>query len=495
MDKHEYFRKKIEALPDSSSRIFQRPPLPEQPQTFHIIGICGTAMGALAGLLVEKGYRVSGSDTSCYPPISTMLATIDARVCVGAFDAGNIAGADVVVVGNVARPNNVEATYAREHVLAQATLPEVLQRYIFGDARRIVVAGTHGKTTTTGLLVHVFEHAQKQPGYMIGGVPQGKEHGYACGNGAYAVFEGDEYDTSYYNKMPKFLQYGAHVGIVTSIELDHVDIYAHFDDYKQSFHFFAQDIPQDGFLCVYGDAAETRALQKVATAPVYTYGLTAENDFYATNCIQQDGFQQFTIVRGADVLGVIETPLSGLHNVSNIVAVVATAVLHDIPFSSIADAIRTFTGMKRRQEIVSTANDIMVIDDFAHHPTAVTQTLAGLKKAYPDKRMIVLFEPRSNSSRKKVFEEAYGNSFDDADLVWIKVPPFRDGDVTHDVMDAHAVAKRVTERGTPMRVVETVDVLLDEVLPVLQKNDLVVMMSNGSFDGLQQKLVEKISAM
>ncbi|MEY2640659.1 MAG: hypothetical protein RL150_52, partial [Candidatus Parcubacteria bacterium] len=262
MNMHEYFEAKLRALPDGEARIFERPALPVSPKSFHIVGICGTAMGALAGLLRAKGYRVSGSDQTCYPPISTMLETLDVTTHVGNFEAKNIGDTDIVVIGNVARPHNPEAAYAREQQLPQATLPEVLREFVFGDAKRIVVAGTHGKTTTTGLAAAVFEAAGKAPGYMIGGVPQGKEHGFALGDGAYAIFEGDEYDTSYYNKMPKFLQYGAHTGIVTAVELDHLDIYSDFDDYKQAFGFFAENIPADGYLFVNGDSEETRALKE-----------------------------------------------------------------------------------------------------------------------------------------------------------------------------------------------------------------------------------------
>jgi UDP-N-acetylmuramate: L-alanyl-gamma-D-glutamyl-meso-diaminopimelate ligase len=495
MDKYEYFEKKLRALPDSAVRVFDRPKFPSAPTSFHIIGVCGTAMGALAGLLKEKGYRVSGSDTTCYPPISTMLETLDVKLHVGEFDADHIPGADVVVVGNVARPTNVEAVYAREHQLPQATLPEVLRTYVFGDATRIVVAGTHGKTTTTGLMAHVFETAEQHPGYMIGGVPQGGEHGYALGSGTYAIFEGDEYDTSYYNKMPKFLQYGAHTGIVTSIELDHVDIYADFDDYKKAFSFFAQDIPEDGFLFVNGDSAETRALAEQSNAIVYTYGLTEESDFYATNIIQRGSVQQFDLMQGSICIGSLETPLSGTYNVANAVAVSAAALMHGITFEKIAAGVRTFTGMKRRQEVVGEVRGILVLDDFAHHPTAVVQTLAGIKKKYPDRRLVVLFEPRSNSSRKKVFEEAYTQSFDDADLVWIKVPPFREGDVVDDVIDAAHVAGVVTDRGTPMRVVEDVETLVAQVVPVLHSGDVVVTMSNGSFDGVQQKLLARLKEL
>ncbi len=490
MQKHEYFEAKLRALPDSDVRIFERPALPADPQSFHVVGICGTAMGALAGLLRAKGYRVSGSDQVCYPPISTMLETLDVDLHLGNFEAKNIGDADVVIIGNVARAHNPEAAYAREHKLAQATLPDVLREYVFGDAKRIVVAGTHGKTTTTGIAAAVFEAAGVAPGYMIGGVPQGKEHGFALGGGQYAIFEGDEYDTSYFNKMPKFLQYGAHTGIVTAVELDHLDIYTDFDDYKRAFEFFAEDIPADGFLFVNGDAESTRALRDRATCKVYTYGLKPENNVYAANIFQDGPNQTFDLMRDGTFIGSITTSLPGTYNVANIVAVAGVALVHGIPFEKIKEGVRGFTGMKRRQEIIGEAHGVTVLDDFAHHPTAVFETLAGIKTKYADKRLVLLFEPRSNSSRKKVFEEAYVSSFDAADIAWIKIPPFREGDVVTDFMDAGYVASEVTKRGTPMRVVPDVETLLAEVLPELRAGDLVVTMSNGNFDGAPHTLLK-----
>jgi len=490
MNKYDYFEAKLQALPDSDVRIFTRPELPANPTSFHIVGICGTAMGALAGLLRAKGHSVSGSDQVCYPPISTMLETLDVETHFGNYEAANIGNADVVIIGNVARPHNPEAAYAREHMLPQATLPDVLREFVFGEAKRIVVAGTHGKTTTTGIAAAVFEAAGVQPGFMIGGVPQGKEHGFALGSGEYAIFEGDEYDTSYYNKMPKFLQYGAHTGIVTAVELDHLDIYTDFDDYKKAFSFFAADIPSDGFLFVNGDSEETRVLKDLATCNVYTYGLTPNNDVYAANIVQDGALQTFDVIKDGALVGSLTTSLPGTYNVANITAVAGVALVHGLPFEKIAAGVRSFTGMKRRQEIIGEASGITILDDFAHHPTAVKQTLAGIKAKYADKRIVLLFEPRSNSSRKKIFEEAYIESFDDADIAWIKIPPFREGDDVSDFMDSAHVATEVTKRGTPMRVVPDVDTLLAEVLPELKEGDLVVTMSNGNFDGAPQKLLE-----
>ena len=490
MNKEDYYKQKLESLSDKDLRIFERPSLVKNPNKFHIIGVCGTAMGALAGLLKEKGFKVSGSDQVCYPPISTMLEGLNIQTHFGNFESKNIGDADVVVVGNVARPLNPEAEFARENNLVQATLPEVLREYIFEDALRIVVSGTHGKTITTGIVALIFESAGTHPGFMIGGVPQGKDHGFSLGAGEFAIFEGDEYDTSYFNKMPKFLQYGAHTGIVTAVELDHLDIYKDLNDYRKAFEFFVSEIPKEGFVFLNGDREDTKTLEMFAKAHVFKYGFSKDNDIRADNLISENGIQKFNLIYNGARLGEIETSLSGNHNILNILASSGVALAHGLSFDSVKDGVKNFKGMKRRQEVVYDKNGILLIDDFAHHPTAVKETLFGIKQKYSDRRIIALFEPRSNSSRKKIFEKDYIESFDYADMVFIKVPPFREGDNPEAFMDSKFVAEEVTKRGTQMRVAENVDELIEISAPEIQKDDVVIMMSNGSFDGLKEKLLD-----
>ncbi|MBP7846149.1 MAG: UDP-N-acetylmuramate:L-alanyl-gamma-D-glutamyl-meso-diaminopimelate ligase, partial [Candidatus Pacebacteria bacterium] len=366
------------------------------------------------------------------------------------------------------------------------------REYIFEDALRIVVAGTHGKTTTTGLLAEIFETSGAYPGYMIGGVPQGKEHGFAMGSGEFAIFEGDEYDTSYFNKMPKFLQYGAHTGIVTSVELDHLDIYSDLADYRKAFEFFVSEIPEDGFIFLNGDKDETRSLSMVSKSHVMTYGLSDKNNITARNLKKENGMQTFDFIYNGATLGQIETSLSGNHNVANILSAIGVALAHGLSFEFIKKGVKNFKGMKRRQEVVGDTNGILLIDDFAHHPTAVRETLFGIKQKYSRRRIVALFEPRSNSSRKKVFEKDYIESFDNADLVFIKIPPFREGDVPEDFMDAKFVAEKVSEKGVPMKVAENVENLVEIVWSEIKEGDVVIMMSNGAFDGLKDKLLDKL---
>jgi len=490
MNFEEYYRAKIDKLPDAQDRIFERNNFPENPNKFHIIGICGTAMGSLAGLLSKKGYKVSGSDQVCFPPISTMLEHLDVDTSFGNFEEGNVGDAEVVVVGNVAKPHNPEARFARLNKIPQVTLPEALRNYVFKDAKRIICAGTHGKTTTTGLLAHIFYTAGKNPGYMIGGVPQQGEDSFALGSGEYALFEGDEYDTSYFDKAPKFLHYGAQSAIITSLELDHLDIYDDWTDYKQAFKFLIESMPKDGLLVISDEYLELENLAKKASCKVILYG---SQNRVAKNIRQEGGYQVFDYTIDSKVIGTLKTPLSGKHNVSNIVAATTLALSEGIEFEDIQKAVLEFSGMKRRQEVKAEINGITIMDDFAHHPTAVKTTLDGIKKKFHGRRLVALFEPGTNTSRKKIFEKEYIESFDKADVIYIKLPPMKEGDNPADFIDGDYVASEITKHGPKAFSTDNVDDLLDNVVPMLQKDDVVVFMSNRSFDGGLQKLVDRLS--
>lgn len=498
MNKKDYYQKKLEDL-NQEERIFHRPDLPNDPKKFHIVGICGTAMGSLSGLLKDKKYEVSGSDQACFPPISDMLEKIEAKIFTGNYEGNRIKelNPDVVVIGNVSTPNNPEAKFARENNLPQAVLPEVLAKYVFNDAKRIVVSGTHGKTTTTGLVKKIFEAANKNPGFMIGGVPQGSDKSFALGDGDYAIFEGDEYDTSYFNKMPKFLQYGAHTGIITSIELDHLDIYSDFEDYKKAFEFFVEEIPEEGFLFINGDHDVTKELSQKENIKcnLFTYGLENSNDIYAENILinNEDRTQNFDVIYKKENLGSVTINLSGSYNVSNCIVAIGVALSHGISFEDCRKGLGSFHGMKRRQEVFYDDNGLIFIDDFAHHPTSVKETLEGLNKKYSNRKgkLIALFEPRSNSSRKKVFEEAYTKSFDSADEVHIKMPPFRENDNKEDFIDVEFLTNSIREKDIEAFHHSNVEDLLNSVSNNIKEGDVVVMMSNGNFDGLKEKLIEK----
>lgn len=488
MTSEEYYGKKLAQLPDAELRTFARTAVdPAQIKRVHLVGVCGTAVGSLAGLLREAGYVVSGSDEGCYPPMDALIQELGITFFEG-FDAKHLEGADVVVVGNASRPDNPEAAYARDNGVPTLSLSEAVAMLFIKDKRSLVVAGTHGKTTTSGLLAHVFASAGKDPSYLIGGVPQGFGKGYHVGEGDHFVIEGDEYDTAYFDKRPKFLHYRPRTAVITSLEFDHIDIYDDLDDYRQAFMFLAEAVPEDGKLFVWGDSEETRALANKRNAK--TYGLGAGNDITAKDVSVSPAGQRFILVIDGEDIGVLETPQFGEHNLNNVLSVCAVALSEGLTFEELKKGIGSFAGMKRRQEVFAEAKGVTFIDDFAHHPTAVRETLKAMRMKYPERRIVALFEPRSNTSRRKLFEQGYIEVFDAADVLGLKVPPMRHNDVAEDFMDAERVVREVTGRGTAASLYVDVDEMVAAVAPMLRSGDVVLIMSNGSFDGIYTKLVD-----
>lgn len=489
MTSQEYYEKKLQRLPNAEARSFPRATTDlSSVKKVHIIGVCGTAMGSLAGLLREAGYEVSGSDVGCYPPMSDMIADLGITFFEG-YDPKHLEDADVIIVGNASGPDNVEATYARENGLPTLSLPEAVAEFFIKNKRSLVVAGTHGKTTTSGLLAHVFASAGKGPSYLIGGVPQGLGKGYHVGTGNHFIIEGDEYDTAYFDKRPKFLHYRPTSAIITSVEFDHIDIYDDMDDYRQAFEFLIELIPEKETFFVWGDSVETRALGTKNNAK--TYGLGEGNDITAKNINISPTGQQFTLVIDGKDIGEILTPLFGQHNLNNVLSVCAVALSEGMSFEELKKGVGSFAGMKRRQEILAEEKGVVFIDDFAHHPTAARETLKAMKMKYPGRRIVALFEPRSNTSRRKLFEQGYIESFDDADALYLKVPPMRHNDSAEDFIDADKIIREVTARGTKAQVYATTDELVDALAPSLTAGDVVLIMSNGSFDGIYTKLLDK----
>ncbi|HLT48188.1 MAG TPA: Mur ligase family protein [Rubricoccaceae bacterium] len=487
----------LEDFPDAHLRIFDRPPPPDPSavKSVYLVGICGKGMGALAELLVQAGYAVRGSDEAAYPPMSTRLAEAGIPVDEG-FSAENLARArpDLVVVGNAAVPTHPEATYARERGLVQLSFPEALAHFFLRGRRSLVVAGTHGKTTTTGMLVHVFREAGLDPGFLVGGVLAGLGATAAVGSGPHFIVEGDEYDAAYFDKRPKMLHYRPTSAVVTSMEFDHADIYADWDDYREAFVTFAGLVSEGGLLALHGDDPEVRALAAHSGGRVHFYGLEGHDDSVSARDLRAgEGGQRFTLVQGGEALGEVFLPLGGRYNVLNALAACALALDEGLGFEAIAGGLATFRGMRRRQEVAGEAAGVLVVDDFAHHPTAVAGTVEGVRERWRDRlrsgRLVAVFEPRSNSSRRKVFEARYGEAFDAADRVFLSTPPLRHNDDAADFLDPEAVAARVAARGVPASAHPGAAELLGPLLDTLRPGDLVLVMSNGSFDGLVGKLL------
>jgi UDP-N-acetylmuramate: L-alanyl-gamma-D-glutamyl-meso-diaminopimelate ligase len=483
-------------LPDASLRQFARPdvPTPGVIDDVYLIGICGTGMGALAGLFKQAGYDVRGADDGVYPPMSTHLAEQGIPVLEG-YDPDHLdPPPDLTVVGNACTPTHPEAAYAREERLVQLSFPEALAHCFLTDARRpLVVAGTHGKTTTTGLLVHLLQHAGLDPGFLVGGVPQDHNGSYALGSDAPFVVEGDEYDSAYFDKRPKFMHYRPRGAVVTSLEFDHADIFADEADYRRAFEQFVGLLRADGLLALCGDAPAVRALAAHTEATVRTYGLDADNDVHATDLSATPEGQHFTLHLDGTTADVA-FPMHGRHNVQNALAAAVLAHREGVSAAGIAEGLSTFEGMKRRQEVRGEPGGVLVLDDFAHHPTAVAATLQAVGAAHPDRRLVAVFEPRSNSSRRKAFETPYGEAFDTADQVFLKAPPLRHNDNAESMLDPETVVQMIADRGTPARAFDEVDTLLPALADALRPGDVALLMSNGSFDGLHDRLLSALES-
>jgi UDP-N-acetylmuramate: L-alanyl-gamma-D-glutamyl-meso-diaminopimelate ligase len=488
--------RRLEDLPDAPLRLFDRvpPPPADAVRSIYLIGICGKGMGALAELLAKAGYEVSGSDEAAYPPMSTRLADLGVPIHEG-YRAENlqVVSPDLVVVGNAAVPTHPEAAYARDEGLPQLSLPEALAYFFLARRTSLVVAGTHGKTTTCGMLAHVLTHAGLDPGYFIGGVTANYQATCGLGVGSHFVVEGDEYDSAYFDKRPKFMHYQPQAAIVTSMEFDHADIYKDWGDYRRAFRAFAGLLPSNGLLVLNGDDAEVRALANYSWARVRFVGFEGgDDDLTARSVRAVEGGQTLEVWHRGERLGELFLPMSGWGNRFDALAVTAVALDEGVPFEIVAEAFRTFKGMKRRQEVLGEVGGVVVVDDFAHHPTAVRVTVEAVQELWPSRRTVAIFEPRSNSSRRKVFEGPYAEALALAGSVFISSPPLRHNDSADDFMDADAVAQGISSRGTPAAAFESADALLSPLLDALQPGDVALIMSNGSFDGLHGKLLDAL---
>ncbi len=488
--------KPLEAFPDAHLRIFERPQPPAHPGSVYLIGICGTGMGSLAGLFQQAGMDVSGSDAAVYPPMSTRLAAQRIEVFEG-FRADRLPGlADLYVVGNACTPTHVEAAWARENHVPQVSLPEALAQYFIRDRRSMVVTGTHGKTTTTSLLTHVFRSNGLQPGFLVGGVMNNGGASFDTGSGAHFIVEGDEYDSAYFDKRPKFMHYNPQSAIVTSLEFDHADIYATMDDYREAFRAFVSLVPERGLLMLNADDAEVRALAHDARARIHYYGLDEKPaDITAHDIRPGDGGIRFTPVIHGRALDSMFLSMSGRHNLMNALSVLGICLDEGLSAEQIGRAFASFEGIQRRQQIRGEAHGVVVVDDFAHHPTAVRATLQAARERWPDRRIVSVFEPRSNSSRRKVFEAGYAAAFRSADALFLSTPPFRHNDDPSNFMDVNHVLAEVADHDTDAFQGPDADALLPMLLRYLQPGDVALIMSNGSFGGIHGRLLEALATI
>ncbi len=483
--------RRLEEYPDAHLRLFERPPVPppEAIREVYLIGICGTGMGTLAVLLHEAGYKVRGSDAAAYPPMRTYLEQRGIFFYEGYDPAHLEPPADLIVVGNSCTPTHPEAAAARERGLPQLSLPEALVHFFLYKRRSVVVAGTHGKTTTSGLLAHVLLQAGQDSGFFIGGVMRGQEISGRIGSGPWFVVEGDEYDSAYFDKRPKFLHYRPQAVLLTSIEFDHADLYDDLEDYREAFVQLVNLLPAQGLLVAHGDDPLVRQVARSCRGQVLTYGLHTLCDVTVGQVYPTCEGQHFTLVVEGREVGRFFLPLSGRHNLRNALAVCAFGLHVGLTVEQLGQGLASFPGMKRRLEVCGEADGVLVVDDFAHHPTAVRETLRAARQRWPDRRLVAVFEPRSNSSRRRRFEAAYIEAFDDADVVWLSMPPFRHNDRPEDFFNPEHVAAGIRARGIPTEVANGADALLPRLLEMLQPGDVALLMSNGAFGNLPARLI------
>jgi len=461
----------------------------------HLVGVAGTGMGSFAGMLKAAGYEVTGSDENVYPPMSTMLQTWGIPALTP-YSPENLEKTkpDLVIIGNVIRRVNVEATAARESGVKQMSFPAALGSLFLKQRHSVVVAGTHGKTTSSSMMGHVLASAGRDPTFLVGGVTNNYAGNFRLGKGPHFVVEGDEYDTAYFDKGPKFLHYQPKTVILTSIEFDHADIYRDLPHYEASFEKLLALIPKDGLLAVSTAYPNAVALAKKCAAKVVTYrGVDgADADYAPKDLTFGEAGASFTVLERGVALGKIALPMGGSHNVENALGVVAAARGLGLTHEEIAAGLKTFSGVKRRQEVRGEKRGVMVIDDFAHHPTAVRETIAAVKGRTPGRRLWAIFEPRSNTSRRNIHQQDYANAFIGADRASIKVADPHDKIPAGEGLDVPKLAESVAAQGIPCFAAPTVDALLDEVVAGAKEGDVLLVMSNGSFGGFIDKLLARL---
>jgi len=455
----------------------------------HLMGICGTGMASLAGLLSSKGYHITGSDQNVYPPMSDFLKSLEIPVLSGYRPENLHPSPDLVIVGNVITRQNPEAVELSRLKLPYLSLPQALGHFALEGKQSIVVSGTHGKTTTTSLAAWILEKAGLDPGFMIGGIPLNFQQNFKSGRGPYFVVEGDEYDTAFFDKGPKFLHYRPWVVILTSIEFDHADIYCDLDHVLASFRKLIDLIPEKGLLIANSDDPRIANELGRAKCPVQTYGLSGQPIWGITEISFDDQYSHLRISREGRDFFSLKTPLYGRHNISNLLSAVALADFLSLPKDALSEAVASFKGVKRRQEVLGENRGILVIDDFAHHPTAVSETVLAVKERFPGRRLVAVFEPRSNSSRRNVFQERYADSFGAADLVMIPEPPLMHKVPPDERFSSIRLIRDLQEKGITAFYFKTTDALLNGLLNHAQSGDVTLFMSNGGFDNLPRRFL------
>jgi UDP-N-acetylmuramate: L-alanyl-gamma-D-glutamyl-meso-diaminopimelate ligase len=463
----------------------------------HVIGIGGSAMAPLAGMLRESGYRVTGSDAGVYPPASTLLESLGISFS-NSFEVAHVVPApDLVVVGNIIARGNPELEEVLDKRIPYRSLPEILEEVFLPQKHSIVVSGTHGKTTTTAMLAWIFETAGKKPNFLVGGVAENFGKSYGLGGGQEFILEGDEYETAFWDRGPKFFHYHPDDLIITSLEYDHADIYPDFEAYQLAFRRLVNLVPRRGRVVIWGDADDSgpalgRAAEK-AFSLVETYGFHAANDWIASDFAIDGDIMRFRVTHRGELIGDFVMAALGRHNVLNAMAAIVVAQGRGIGAETLRRALLTFRSVRRRMDVRGEIEGVLVVDDFAHHPTAVKSTIEAARGRWPGRRLWAILEPRSNSMRRKVFEQALPKALAQGDRV-ILGGVFRAQQLGgENRLDPESVAESVRALGKEASVFPSSDAIAEHLALEAKAGDVLLIMSNGSFDGLCEKLLKRLA--
>jgi UDP-N-acetylmuramate: L-alanyl-gamma-D-glutamyl-meso-diaminopimelate ligase len=453
----------------------------------HFLGICGTAMGSVAAALRERGFVVTGSDENVYPPMSTFLAEKGIEIRAGYHPENLPATADLIVIGNAMKRGNPEVEAVLNRKLYYLSLPETLKQFFLRGRHNLVVTGTHGKTTTTSLLAWILDCAGKEPGYMIGGLPKNLGQGCCLRDSSYFVIEGDEYDTAFFDKRSKFVHYLPELVIVNNIEFDHADIFNSIDDIKLSFRRLLNIVPANGMVLLNGDDPNCVEVSKTCPAPIVEVGFSPNASRHIRDVRYVGKGSSFNIFDTE-----FSMQLSGEYNVRNAAMAVSAAHFYGIPLPVIQKAVASFEGVRRRQEVRGVAKGITVIDDFGHHPTAIRQALEGLRHQYPGRKLWAVFEPRSNTTRRAVFQKQLPEAFALADGVILAKVARLDQIPENERLHPEKVVEDIKAAGKPAFYEPTVGEIINRLKPLAKEGDIIVIFSNGGFDNIHDKLLKEL---
>ena len=456
-------------------------------RSVHFTGICGTAMASAAAAMKDKGFSVTGSDQNVYPPMSTFLAERQIEV-MSVYTETNLSHRpDLVVIGNAISRGNPEAEFVLDHKLRYCSLPELLREFFIRGKRSLVVAGTHGKTTVASLLAWVFEHNGLNPSFLIGGIPTNLGQGARFTNSEWFIIEGDEYDTAFFDKRSKFVHYLPEVAIINNLEFDHADIFEGLDAIKKSFSHFVRLVPRNGLLLGNGDDANVASLINVTHCPVKRFGLGDDNAVQAFNIRYGPTATEFEIPSFKFHLNLV-----GELNVRNALAVVACAKHCGLSNKQIQSAFDTFKGIRRRMEVRGIAGGVTVVDDFGHHPTAIRETLRALRIKYPHERIWAIFEPRSNTTRRNVFQTELVTAFADADSVVVSEVARLEQLTAEERLNPEKLMEDLKAAGKIAAYLPDVRSIVEHVSANAQGGDVVCVFSNGGFGGIHGKLLDRL---